>query len=1041
MGAKQKTKKQLMEELAETRRRVSELEANVTSLSNTKRSSRPDHGVGITIDALPTPYQSLDNDGQLIDVNQAWVDMLGYSREEVLGRRFSDLLGPQSKDHFWPRFQRFKADGEIHGSEFWILKKNGSLVRAAYDGVVAYDDAGRFVRSHCIMSDLTDRVRMEQELRESDVRFRFLVENSPDRILQVDRDGKILITSRAYEGVTQSEVVGTSVFDWMADDFRKTLKSALERVWESGVAEVIEFEATDPQGRELSCSANIGAISDNGEVESAVVVIRDITPLVQARGRLKAETDKLSQYFESLPLFAYNVDFDGRIADCNSMVLSLLGYASKDELLGKLVTDTIYAPSSREKAKELLSKWKREGKLRNEEMQIITKQGKVLDVLLNVETIVDQNGKPVHSLSTQMDITEHKRTQAAVRNERNNLLNVLGAMEDGILIVDEDYEIIYVNARIESSYGTWQGRKCYEYFNQRTGICPHCPGLTVFQGETARREWKCPRTGRVYDLVDTLIKNPDGSRHRIEVFRDITERREAEEYLRRSEEKYRKVVSTTTDAIMVFDAESRRFIETNPACETMYGYSRAEFLDLTVDDVTAELEDTKAAIQEALTGELTRIPLRWHRRRDGSVFAVEISAGVFVQEGRSVLVAVVRDITDRLAAHRTLQEERDRAQMYLDMADVVLLALDENGRVTLVNRKGREILGCEQEDIIGEIWFDRFLPESARDEVKGVFRELMSGEGRKVEHFENRLLTTGGEERIVAWRTRILRDEKGRFAGTFSSGEDITERKRAEEKLMRSERRLSTIFKANPDPTCVTDSERRIQAANPAFLRLVDKTLDQIREMDALEFFAGETRETIETAIRIMRAGKEVRGLEVKARVGGAETRYFEVNAIPLPGEGDPGSVLCVTRDITQRKLAERALAESEEEYRLVSQNIPVAVYFVLPDEHSTTFFVSDRIEQLTGYEGKEFLKDPGLFTSILHPDDRNHVWEKISELRRGKAPGDIEYRVITKDGTVKWIADKAAPLFDENGEIDRIHGFMEDITQRVTGEQALLKR
>jgi PAS domain S-box-containing protein len=128
---------------------------------------------------------------------------------------------------------------------------------------------------------------------------------------------------------------------------------------------------------------------------------------------------------------------------------------------------------------------------------------------------------------------------------------------------------------------------------------------------------------------------------------------------------------------------------------------------------------------------------------------------------------------------------------------------------------------------------------------------------------------------------------------------------------------------------------------------------------------------------------------------------------------------------------AEKALRESEEKYRLVSENIPVTVYSALPDKHSTNLFLSGRMEELTGYPPEQFMQDQQLWAAIVHPEDRERLWKRLEEHRKNKYPLDVEYRIVTKDGTNKWVRDRATPMLDENGEILRINGFMEDITER----------
>jgi len=120
------------------------------------------------------------------------------------------------------------------------------------------------------------------------------------------------------------------------------------------------------------------------------------------------------------------------------------------------------------------------------------------------------------------------------------------------------------------------------------------------------------------------------------------------------------------------------------------------------------------------------------------------------------------DITDRKNAQEQLRKERDKAQKYLDVAGVMFLVLDANGRVTLINDRGCEILGYNEEEILGKNWFENFLPERIRNDVALVFNKLIAGEIEPVEYFENSIVNKKGEERIIAWHNTVLRDTQGR---------------------------------------------------------------------------------------------------------------------------------------------------------------------------------------------------------------------------------------------------------------------------------------
>ena len=157
-------------------------------------------------------------------------------------------------------------------------------------------------------------------------------------------------------------------------------------------------------------------------------------------------------------------------------------------------------------------------------------------------------------------------------------------------------------------------------------------------------------------------------------------------------------------------------------------------------------------------------------------------AGLAIKNAR-LYEAAQQEIAARKRVEEELRHERDRIQKYLDVARVMMVALNARGEITLINQKGCEVLGYEESELVGKNWFDTCLPVQIREEVKPVFRRLMAGEIEPVEYYENPIVTRFGEERIIAWHNTVLTDDAGNVIGILSSGEDITERVRAEEEL------------------------------------------------------------------------------------------------------------------------------------------------------------------------------------------------------------------------------------------------------------------
>jgi len=278
---------------------------------------------------------------------------------------------------------------------------------------------------------------------------------------------------------------------------------------------------------------------------------------------------------------------------------------------------------------------------------------------------------------------------------------------------------------------------------------------------------------------------------------DITYRKQAEEAVRDSEESYRAIFDTANDAIVIHDIKTGQFLDVNRKMCEMFGISREEALHLTVGDISSgkkpyTQEDAILLIRKAEEGHPQIFEWRC-RTIDHRFFWAEVSLKKVVLRGKDRCLAIVRDIDDRKEAERVVMQERDRAQKYLDITGVIIVAIDSGQKVTLINKKGCETLGYSNKEIIGKNWFKNFLPENDRERTRSVFESLMVGEIEPVEHFENPVLTRNGDERIIRWHNTILTDSEENITGTLSSGEDVTEQKKAEEELRNSREQLREL--------------------------------------------------------------------------------------------------------------------------------------------------------------------------------------------------------------------------------------------------------
>jgi PAS domain S-box-containing protein len=205
-------------------------------------------------------------------------------------------------------------------------------------------------------------------------------------------------------------------------------------------------------------------------------------------------------------------------------------------------------------------------------------------------------------------------------------------------------------------------------------------------------------------------------------------------------------------------------------------------------------------------------------------------------------VVIVRQIrvydSDRRTLERTLRKERDLAQMYIEVAGVIFLVLDSDENVVLINQKGCDILGYEKPEIIGKNWFENFVPKDIMDQTRVVFHRLLHWEDGLFGYYEYPILTKTGKLRLIGWNNAVIKNERSLPVATLSSGEDITERKKAEEALRENERRYEIFARETGQLIYDYDVKTGIIRWSGAIEELMGLSQDEAANID-IERWAG----------------------------------------------------------------------------------------------------------------------------------------------------------------------------------------------------------
>jgi len=299
----------------------------------------------------------------------------------------------------------------------------------------------------------------------------------------------------------------------------------------------------------------------------------------------------------------------------------------------------------------------------------------------------------------EQEIVEHKRTEEALRLEHDNLINILESMEDGVYIVNQQYDIEYVNRALEKEFGSPEGRKCYAYLHDREEVCPWCKNQDVLAGKTVHWEWYSFKNERTYDLVDTPLKNPDGSISKLEIFRDITERKRAEEATRHAYTELDQIFNTSADGMRVVDKDFT-VLRTNKTFATLSGISQDEAVGKKCYEVFPGLacHTADCPLTRILGGE-ERVEYDAEKQQsDGMRIPCIVTATPFRGPGGELIGIVedFKDITERKQVEEELRKHREHLEELVRERTAEL-------RRTVNLMAGREVRMAELKDVIRKL--------------------------------------------------------------------------------------------------------------------------------------------------------------------------------------------------------------------------------------------------------------------------------------------------------------------------------------------------
>ena len=554
-------------------------------------------------------------------------------------------------------------------------------------------------------------------------------------------------------------------------------------------------------------------------------------------------------FFENTPIGNSIVGLDGRFLRVNATLASMLGYTT-EELERRSFLDVTHPDEvtmSRERLGRVLAGHQDRLEL---EKRYLHRDGHTLWAQVTIQLERDRHGQPSVFLVHTEDITQRKEAEEKARaledrllRQRNALASLTGIQwTSGEAFVEALKRITETSSRTlgVGRVSIWrfnEGRSaisCIDLYEADTDrhlagselSAVEFPGYfraveqtDILAAEDAQND---PRTAEFTEtylrplgigaMMDACIRvrgvpygvlchehvgPPRGWTGDERTFAAATtnlvalvveewENRQAQRALQESDARYRLLFDSNPYPMLLVDGETHRFLAANGAALSLYGYTREQFLGMSIADIRPadEIDAVRASLQHQRPG--IRLHSGHHIRRDGSRFDVEVRSHDVLLDARRVFFAMISDVSEQKRTEEALGASERRARTLFDTVRLIVLHLDANANVEYVNPFFLELTGFSAEEVVGRNWIETCLPASDRPALHEAFVAVLERDEHR--HYRNAIVTRNGQQRMIAWNNTVLRDPQGRPIGTLSIGEDITEQTRLEQQLRQAQK-------------------------------------------------------------------------------------------------------------------------------------------------------------------------------------------------------------------------------------------------------------
>ncbi|MEN9908904.1 MAG: hypothetical protein RLZZ540_2053 [Bacteroidota bacterium] len=602
----------------------------------------------------------------------------------------------------------------------------------------------------------------------------------------------------------------------------------------------------------------------------------------------------------------------------------------------------------------------------------------------------------------------------------SNYRNLIEYAGDAILILNEETEIIDLNEAACTLFG-YTREELLEI-----NISELVPSDEI---EKQIKDVALIRKNK-FAQISRKIRRKDGSFIQAEVnnrlmdgkgffaiIRDVTDRNNAEEVIRKSEEKYRYLFDNNPAYIIIWDLETLEVLEINNAVLCKYGYSKDEWSRMSVLDYRPK-EDCSKIEEFAKYISVIDEPIvtkNWsHYKKNGEEMIMEIASHKIDYNNRKAILSLANDVTNQLKAEEKLKEREAQLDLFIEHSPASLAMFDKEMRYIKTSNRWIEDYNLSGQNIIGKSHYEVF-PEIGQ-EWKDIHQRCLQGVVEKRE--EDVFLRGDGSVDWVKWEIRPWHKSTGEIGGVIMFTEVITERKKATEMFKNQ-------FDNAPDTILYINKSLKIEAINKDGFMW---TKEELVGMDCISVLPEESQEFMREII--MECFEKGVGQEIENPLHG--DRWVRSRLVPLFTEGKVTHIVIFATDITQQRKSEQKLLESEEKHRVLTENISDAI--LLLNENFELEFQSLSAERIVGYNAQEVL-GKSVF-DFIHPDEFDKAAAFFNQLRNAPGiPMQNQFRVIHKEGYVIWIEGTVLNLL-ENKNIGAFIVNYRDISSRKKFEE-----